>query len=124
MRLTALFSAHAAVAASVGDALVTIPSRQPPFAKTLDPSLSAFSLEFQYWPSYAGNATGGGNAYINQLLRNLGERTGKTPAIRVGGKLDLEELQRPPFHAVLTCTTCFGMVFVLWLTTYLCLRNQ
>ncbi|KAJ3544655.1 hypothetical protein NM208_g2936 [Fusarium decemcellulare] len=64
---------------------ITIPSSLPPFAKLLDRSLASFSLEFQFWPTYAGNATGQPNYYVNQLLSNLGERTGQTPAIRVGG---------------------------------------
>jgi hypothetical protein len=57
------------------------------FAKLVDPALVSFSLEFQFWPTYAGNATGQPNHYVNQLLDNLGQKTGKTPAVRVGGKI-------------------------------------
>ena len=68
---------------------ITVPSSEPPFAKLVDPALAAFSLEFQFWPTYAGNATGQPNHYVNQLLNNLGERTGKTPAVRVGGEYSI-----------------------------------
>lgn len=85
-----VFFAHAATAAvpvNVSDEVeITVPKSQPPFVKQMDPALVSFSLEFQYWPTYAGNATNQPNKYVNQLLRNLGERTGKTPAIRVGGE--------------------------------------
>lgn len=83
-------AARAATAASAldvtGNALISVPSEVPPFAKLMDPAFASFSLEFQYWPVYAGNATGSPNQYMNQLLRNLEVRTGQTPAIRVGGK--------------------------------------
>lgn len=68
------------------DVPLTLPKSMPPFAKAMDPSFSSFSLEFQYWPVYAGNASNEPNHYFNQLLNNLGSRTGKMPAIRVGGK--------------------------------------
>lgn len=65
---------------------LSVPGSQPPFAKPVDPAFVSFSLEFQYWPVYAGNGTLDSNCYLNQLLSNLAERTGKPPAIRVGGE--------------------------------------
>lgn len=65
---------------------ITVPSSEPPFAKIMDPALVSVSLEFQFWPTYAGIATGQPNHYVNELLGNLGQRTGKTPAVRVGGE--------------------------------------
>ncbi|KAH8803721.1 hypothetical protein F5884DRAFT_740279 [Xylogone sp. PMI_703] len=76
------FSGAAHITASYS---LIVPSSEPTFAKSLDSAFVSFSLEFQFWPTYAGNATGKPNKYINQLLGNLAERTGKTPAIRVGG---------------------------------------
>ncbi|KAJ5818354.1 hypothetical protein N7474_003945 [Penicillium riverlandense] len=64
---------------------ITVPSSEPPFAKLVDQAMASFSLEFQFWPTYAGNATGQPNHYVNQLFSNLAQRTGKTPAVRVGG---------------------------------------
>ncbi|KIW06671.1 uncharacterized protein PV09_02377 [Verruconis gallopava] len=88
MKLSTSLVNLAARAASInitGNKLITVPSSEPPFSKALDPLLASFSLEFQYWPKYAGNATGHPNEYVNQLLANLGQRVGKSPAIRVGG---------------------------------------
>lgn len=65
--------------------MLTVPSLEPPFSKPMDSALASFSFEFQFWPTYAGNGTGQPNNYVNQLLGNLGQRTGKTPAVRVGG---------------------------------------
>ena len=64
---------------------LTVPNSQPPFAKPLRSNLVGSSLEFQFWPAYAGNATGQPSKYVNQLLRNIGERMGKSPALRAGG---------------------------------------
>lgn len=89
-RSLVVLSACAAVATAslnITDTIpVAVPISQPPFSKSLSPNLVGFSLEFQFWPVYAGNATGQPNYYVNQLLSNLGERTGKTPALRVGGE--------------------------------------
>jgi hypothetical protein len=82
----ALAGGASMAAAAVNPVSVTLPSSQPPFAKLMDPSLASFSFEFQFWPTYAGNATNEPNKYVNQLLKNLGQRTGKTPAVRVGGE--------------------------------------
>lgn len=85
-----LLAARASTATAVinitADVPISVPSSQPPFAKLMNPALASFSLEFQFWPTYAGNATNQPNQYVNQLLGNLGERTGKSPAIRVGGQ--------------------------------------
>ena len=61
-----------------------IPISQPALTQPLDPRLAAFSLELESWPDWAGTV-GVPNAYTQQLLANLRERTGVAPAIRVGG---------------------------------------
>lgn len=90
--LAARASTGAAPINTTGNVSITVPTSQPPFAKPMDPALASFSLEFQFWPTYAGNATNQPNQYVNQLLSNLGERTGKTPAIRVGGESNVSPL--------------------------------
>lgn len=67
--------------------VLPIPAREPPFTKLVDPSFVSMSFEFQFWPTYAGNATGQPNLYVNQLLNNLANRSGKPVAVRVGGEL-------------------------------------
>ncbi|KAJ5108405.1 beta-glucuronidase [Penicillium angulare] len=49
----------------------------------LSPFVS-FSIEFVYFPDYAGNKTEP-NSFSNQLLENLGEIQGVRPHIRIGG---------------------------------------
>lgn len=44
----------------------------------------SFSIEFVYFPDYAGNSTSP-NTFSNNLLNNLGNLTGTKPYIRVGG---------------------------------------
>ncbi|CAK7199496.1 hypothetical protein SEUCBS139899_002176 [Sporothrix eucalyptigena] len=78
-------AARVASAATTASAAVAVPSYVPPFARPLAPQLVGMSLEFQFWPVFAGNATGQPNTYVNQLLANLGERTGHATPVRVGG---------------------------------------
>ncbi|KAK5061444.1 hypothetical protein LTR84_007987 [Exophiala bonariae] len=61
-----------------------LPSRMPAWAEQLSPGLAAFSLELDRWTDWAGKEIGQPNEYFNQLLLNLGERTGQMPFIRVG----------------------------------------
>ncbi|KAK2931909.1 hypothetical protein FoTM2_009427 [Fusarium oxysporum f. sp. vasinfectum] len=61
-----------------------LPSHQPPWAQKLSPYLAGFSIEMDRWPDWAGSEIGKPNEYTNQLLRNLGERTGHLPFLRVG----------------------------------------
>ncbi|KAF6821810.1 hypothetical protein CPLU01_12378 [Colletotrichum plurivorum] len=61
-----------------------LPSQKPAWAEKLSPHLAAFSLEMDRWPDWAGQQVGKPNAYFNQLLLNLAERTGHMPFIRVG----------------------------------------
>jgi hypothetical protein len=93
MKISATFSALATLASTaaataniMANVSIALPTSHPPFAKLMDPAFASFSFEFQFWPTYAGNATNQPNQYVNQLLRNLGERTGKQPAVRVGGE--------------------------------------
>ncbi|EAL19064.1 hypothetical protein CNBH1660 [Cryptococcus deneoformans B-3501A] len=61
-----------------------IPSNQPAWAEPLSPNLAAFSIEMDRWPDWAGQKVGEPNKYVNQVLTNLGERTGVMPYLRVG----------------------------------------
>ncbi|KAF4963182.1 hypothetical protein FSARC_8760 [Fusarium sarcochroum] len=61
-----------------------LPTKRPEWAEKLSPHLAAFSLEMDRWTDWAGKEIGKPNAYLNQLLRNLGERTGHMPFLRVG----------------------------------------
>ncbi|KAK7438142.1 hypothetical protein Landi51_11795 [Colletotrichum acutatum] len=61
-----------------------LPSRRPEWAERLSPHLAAFSIEMDRWPDWAGQKVGKPNEYFNQLLSNLGERTGHMPFLRVG----------------------------------------
>ncbi|EAL19043.1 hypothetical protein CNBH1450 [Cryptococcus deneoformans B-3501A] len=63
---------------------VQIPSNQPAWAEPLSPNLAAFSIEMDRWPDWAGQKVGEPNKYVNQVLTNLGERTGVMPYLRVG----------------------------------------
>ena len=65
---------------------IQIPTQKPPYAEHLSPQLAGFSIEMDRWPDWAGQAVGQPNEYTNQLLRNLGERTGVMPYLRVGGE--------------------------------------
>ncbi|KXH53373.1 hypothetical protein CSIM01_13804 [Colletotrichum simmondsii] len=61
-----------------------LPSHRPEWAEKLSPHLAAFSVEMDRWPDWAGQEVGKPNEYFNQLLSNLGERTGHMPFLRVG----------------------------------------
>ncbi|AFR97105.1 hypothetical protein C343_05260 [Cryptococcus neoformans C23] len=63
---------------------IQIPSSQPAWAEPLSPNLAAFSIEMDRWPDWAGQKVGEPNEYVNQVLTNLGERTGAMPYLRVG----------------------------------------
>lgn len=65
---------------------IQLPTSKPAWAEHLSPQLAAFSIEMDRWPDWAGYAVGKPNTYTNQLLQNLGERTGMMPYLRVGGE--------------------------------------
>ncbi|KIR40778.1 hypothetical protein I307_02213 [Cryptococcus deuterogattii 99/473] len=71
-------------AGNVTQASVQIPNSQPLWAQPLSPNLAAFSIEMDRWPDWAGQKVGEPNQYVNQVLTNLGERTGAMPYFRVG----------------------------------------
>ena len=70
---------------SPSKATIVIPRHQPAFAERIDPHLVAFSIEADRWPDWAGDKVGQANGFTKQALRNLEERSGVPPAIRVGG---------------------------------------
>ncbi|KAH6873462.1 hypothetical protein B0T10DRAFT_416446 [Thelonectria olida] len=64
--------------------ILQLPTKKPEWAEKLSPHLAGFSLEMDRWPDWAGKELGKPNEYFNQLLHNLGERTGHMPFLRVG----------------------------------------
>ncbi|KAG0645276.1 Beta-glucuronidase [Hyphodiscus hymeniophilus] len=62
----------------------TLSQSPPSDAVPLSPYLNSFSIEFENFPVFAGNATHPNQFSIN-ILRSLAERTGVMPMIRVGG---------------------------------------
>jgi hypothetical protein len=61
-----------------------LPTQRPTWVQKLSPQLASFSIEMDRWPDWAGSEIGKPNEYFNQLLLNLGERTGHMPMLRVG----------------------------------------
>jgi hypothetical protein len=69
---------------------IQLPTSKPGWAEHLSPQLAAFSIEMDRWPDWAGYAVGQPNSYTNQLLKNLGDRTGMMPYLRIGGEPRLQ----------------------------------
>ncbi|KAJ4118628.1 hypothetical protein NW765_017515 [Fusarium oxysporum] len=93
-----------AFAAGVYNLTLQLPARRPAWSEKLSPYLAGFSLEMDRWPDWAGRKVGEPNRYFNQLLKNLGDRTGHMPVLRVGansqdrGTIDLDvEVMRATF---------------------------
>ena len=83
--LLALHAAGQALAAQGSSSVaLQLPAGQPTWAEKLSPHLVGFSLEMDRWTDWAGKEVGKPNEYFNQLLRNIGERTGQMPFLRVG----------------------------------------
>ncbi len=84
------FSNHALAANP--NATVFLPAARPAFAEKLSPNLIGFSIEMDRWTSWAGEAVGKPNTYVNQVLSVMSSFTGASPSFRVGG-----ELKRSPW---------------------------
>lgn len=83
--LAALISTDQVQAAvPVTNITLQLPSRTPAWTERLSPQLAGFSIEMDRWLEFAGPEVGRPNKYFNQLLQNLGERTGQMPCLRVG----------------------------------------
>lgn len=65
-------------------ASIVIPSRAPQGAGIPLESFVSFSIEFSYFPDYAGNLSNP-NTFSNNLLDNIAVYSGSKPYIRVGG---------------------------------------
>ena len=63
--------------------LITVPSH-PKDTKPVTNDLQSFSIEFSYFPDFAGNKSHP-NEFSKTLLGNLKDITGIAPVIRVGG---------------------------------------
>jgi hypothetical protein len=93
--ITILFSEHAAAAPvtvsfsetapAAPNATVFLPSSRPAFAEKLSQGLIGFSIEMDRWTSWAGEAVGKPNPYVNQVLSVMASFTGVQPPFRVGG---------------------------------------
>lgn len=71
--------------ASAMDLKLSGPATPPSTASHhLHPALSSFSIETAFFISYIGNITNP-NILTQNLLRNLAERTGVPPEVRIGG---------------------------------------
>lgn len=63
--------------------IITVPS-QPKDTKPVANDLQSFSIEFSYFPDFAGNKSHP-NEFSKTLLGNLKDITGIAPVVRVGG---------------------------------------
>ncbi|KAF2858047.1 glycoside hydrolase family 79 protein [Piedraia hortae CBS 480.64] len=75
---------HVATAQSRPDVKVFVSSSAPGNAGIPLESFLSYSIEFAFWPDYAGNVTHP-NTFTNQLLENMASYAGSKPFIRVGG---------------------------------------
>lgn len=82
-RLQLLLSAALMQQALAQQSPLSIPS-PPTDVKPVPNDLQAFSIEFSYFPDYAGNNTHP-NTYSKNLLENFKRITGTPPLVRVGG---------------------------------------
>ncbi|KAH7411457.1 hypothetical protein BKA64DRAFT_773122 [Cadophora sp. MPI-SDFR-AT-0126] len=81
----ALFiGAEAQSSPAITNISLQLPTRIPAWTEPISPLLAGFSIEMDQWPEFAGHEVGKPNLYFNQLLQNLGERTGQMPLLRVG----------------------------------------
>jgi hypothetical protein len=82
--LAFLACTKAYASSDASDLTVQLPTQRPAWAGKLSPHLAGFSLEMDRWPAWAGSEVGKPNKFFNQVLQNLGERTGHMPFLRVG----------------------------------------
>lgn len=85
---------HSAITASLGlrspagspedQCAIEIPSKAPHGAGVPLENFVSFSIEFSYFPDFAGNLTHP-NTFSNNLLDNIASFSGSKPYIRVGG---------------------------------------
>lgn len=73
-------------AGQVNDTKLYLPTSEPAYAQPLDPQLAAFSIEMDNWRDWAGQTVGAPNAFVNNALEQLSQRTGHPVYLRVGGK--------------------------------------
>lgn len=66
--------------------VIAIPLRRPQRAQALSANLIGLSIEMDRWDTWAGPEVGKPNVYVKQMLRNLGDKVGSPPCIRVGGE--------------------------------------
>jgi hypothetical protein len=71
--------------AAAPNATVFLPSSRPVIAEKLSQGLIGFSIEMDRWTSWAGEAVGKPNLYVNQILSVMASFTGVQPPFRVGG---------------------------------------
>ncbi|KAF7192882.1 Beta-glucuronidase, partial [Pseudocercospora fuligena] len=64
--------------------IISIPEHAPPDAGVPLDSFVSFSIEFSYFPDFAGNLSHP-NTFSNNLLENIAKHSGSKPLVRVGG---------------------------------------
>lgn len=87
--LSLLLAPASLVRADTFGIILHLPNRIPEWAEPLSPHLASLSIEMDRWTDWAGAEVGQPNEYVNQLLRNLGQRTGTMPFLRIGGELTI-----------------------------------
>ncbi|KAK2596875.1 hypothetical protein N8I77_012762 [Diaporthe amygdali] len=85
LALSVLLAPASLVRGDAFEITLQLPTQMPVWAEPLSPHLASLSIEMDRWTDWAGPEIGQPNEYVNQLLRNLGERTESMPFLRVGG---------------------------------------
>lgn len=96
--LLPFLAASALLAPSVVNAASSIglPPSLPKYSKPLNKDFLGLSIEMDRWQSWAGNAVGQPNPFVNQVLGNLASLTGNAVPLRVGGEFSLHATRDNP----------------------------
>ncbi|KAJ2955044.1 hypothetical protein NQZ79_g8886 [Umbelopsis isabellina] len=78
---------------------ISLPTAIPANATVLDPRLCSMSLEFQSLEYYAGEL-GSPNQFTQNVVKNIVDRVGQPPAVRVGGNTQDRTYYDPSVLAV------------------------
>lgn len=84
--LSLLLALASLVRAETFGITVHLPNRIPEWAEPFSPHMASPSIEMDRWTDSAGAEVGQPDEYVNQLLRNLGQRTGSMLFLRIGGE--------------------------------------
>ncbi len=81
-----LLVALATLSATQAVTTVVLPTKPPAWIKPLSKDLIGLSIEMDRWTSWAGPQVGQPNTFLNQVLDNLSNLTGKPVPLRIGGE--------------------------------------